>query len=107
MADVWFSVSAQSFPKEQEKVVMVIHGGAGTILKSQMTRDREKAYQEALRETLTRGYNILKNGGSALDANEAAVRYMKTARCSMQVRALCLLTKERMSLTLLSWMDKR
>ncbi|HYC27799.1 MAG TPA: isoaspartyl peptidase/L-asparaginase [Chitinophagaceae bacterium] len=77
MALFCFSVSAQSFPKEQEKVVMVIHGGAGTILRSQMSPEREKAYQDALREALTRGYNILKNGGSALDANEAAIRYME------------------------------
>jgi L-asparaginase / beta-aspartyl-peptidase len=68
---------SQSFPKEQERVVMVIHGGAGTILRSQMTPEREKAYNEALTEALRRGYAILKNGGSAIDANEAAIKYME------------------------------
>ena len=67
----------QSFPKEQERVVMVIHGGAGTILRSQMSPEREKAYNEALTEALRRGYAILKNGGSAIDANEAAIKYME------------------------------
>lgn len=77
MALVCYSVSGQSFPKEQERVVMVIHGGAGTILRSQMTPEREKAYQEALREALTRGYKVLQNGGAALDATETAVRYLE------------------------------
>ncbi|MFV0231060.1 hypothetical protein OBJ94_11730 [Empedobacter falsenii] len=37
------SVSAQS---KQDKVVLVIHGGAGTILKKYMTAEKEKAYRE-------------------------------------------------------------
>lgn len=70
-------LQGQSFPTETEKVVLVIHGGAGTIRKSQMSAEREKAYQEALSEALRRGYEILKNGGTALDATEAAVRYLE------------------------------
>ena len=57
--------------------VLVIHGGAGTILKSQMTPEKEKAYTEALDKALQAGYDILKNGGSALDAVEAAVKVME------------------------------
>lgn len=68
---------AQSFPSEREKVVLVIHGGAGTILKSQMTPQREKAYQDALSEALRKGYEVLKNGGTALDATETAVRLLE------------------------------
>lgn len=67
----------QSFPAETERVVLVIHGGAGTILKSQMSPEREKAYQQALSEALRRGYDILKKGGTALDATEAAVRSLE------------------------------
>jgi beta-aspartyl-peptidase (threonine type) len=70
-------LQAQSFPAETEKVVLVIHGGAGTILRSQMTPEREKAYQQALTEALQKGYNILKNGGTALDATEAVVRFLE------------------------------
>ncbi len=70
-------LQAQSFPAETEKVVLVIHGGAGTILRSQMTPEREKAYQQALTEALQKGYDILKNGGTALDATEAVVRYLE------------------------------
>jgi len=61
----------------RDKFVLVIHGGAGTILKSQMTPEKEKAYQEALNKALETGYAILKNGGSAMDAVEAAVRTME------------------------------
>ncbi len=56
---------------------LVIHGGAGTILKSQMTPEKEKAYTESLQAALDKGYSILKNGGSALDAVEATVRVME------------------------------
>lgn len=61
----------------KDKFVLVIHGGAGTILKSQMTPEKEKAYQEALSKALETGYAILKEGGSAIDAVEAAVRTME------------------------------
>jgi beta-aspartyl-peptidase (threonine type) len=59
------------------KYVLVIHGGAGTILKSQMTESKEKAYQAALDTALQKGAAILKAGGTALDAVEASVRYME------------------------------
>ncbi|HNR17099.1 MAG TPA: isoaspartyl peptidase/L-asparaginase, partial [Chitinophagaceae bacterium] len=46
--------------KLSDKYVLVIHGGAGTILKSQMTPEREKAYQLALEKALQTGNDILK-----------------------------------------------
>ena len=55
----------------------VIHGGAGTILKSNMTAEVEAAYREKLKEALLAGYNILKNDGSSLDAVEAAIRILE------------------------------
>jgi beta-aspartyl-peptidase (threonine type) len=60
-----------------DKFVLVIHGGAGTILKSQMTPEKEKAYNDALNQALDKSYVILKNGGTALDAVEASVRSME------------------------------
>ncbi|WP_298737540.1 isoaspartyl peptidase/L-asparaginase family protein [uncultured Chitinophaga sp.] len=61
----------------RQRYVMVIHGGAGTILKSQMTPAREQAYKAALEQALRSGYAILQRGGSSLDAVEAAVRVME------------------------------
>jgi beta-aspartyl-peptidase (threonine type) len=63
--------------KLNERFVLVIHGGAGTILKSQMTPAKEKAYIDALRNALQIGYDILEKGGSAVDAVEASVRSME------------------------------
>lgn len=62
---------------KQDKYVLVIHGGAGTILKSQMTAEKEKAYTDALNKALQTGNDILAKGGSALDAVEATVRSME------------------------------
>src|SRR5688500_16724339 len=60
-----------------KKFVLVIHGGAGTILKSQMSPEKEKAYTDALNEALEKGSAILSQGGSALDAVEASVRILE------------------------------
>jgi beta-aspartyl-peptidase (threonine type) len=57
--------------------VLVIHGGAGTILKSQMSPEKERAYKESLQRALDKGYSILENGGTALDAVEATVRVLE------------------------------
>lgn len=60
-----------------KKFVLVIHGGAGTILKSQMSPEKEKAYTAALTEALEKGSAILNKGGSALNAVEASVRILE------------------------------
>ena len=52
---------------------IVIQGGAGTILKEDMTPELEKTYEEALQESLTLSYSVLKEGGTAIDAVIAAI----------------------------------
>ena len=59
------------------KFAIAIHGGAGTILRSQMTSEKEQAYLKALATSIDTGYKILQNAGSALDAAEAAVRFLE------------------------------
>lgn len=61
----------------KDKYVLVIHGGAGTILKSQMSSEKEKAYQASLNRALDAGNEILKNGGTALDAVESVVKILE------------------------------
>ena len=56
---------------------MVIHGGAGTILRQNMTPALEKAYIDTLTIALRTGYQILARGGSSLDAVEATIRVME------------------------------
>lgn len=55
---------------------MVIHGGAGTIRRTSMTPELEKAYVDTLTIALRRGYDILSRGGSSLDTVEATIRLM-------------------------------
>jgi len=52
---------------------LAIHGGAGTILRSTMTPEREAAYHAGLRRALAAGHAVLAAGGPALDAVTAAV----------------------------------
>ena len=52
---------------------LVIHGGAGTILKEDMTPELEAAYIKGLEEALDAGYAVLEQGGSAVNAIKAAV----------------------------------
>lgn len=52
---------------------LVVHGGAGTIERSKMTLEREREHRAGIERALSVGYEILKHGGSSLDATEAAV----------------------------------
>lgn len=62
---------------DDTRYVMVIHGGAGTIERQHMTPEKEAAYVAALTEALQRGYDLLKEGKSSLDAVQAAVNVME------------------------------
>ena len=64
------------------QIRIVLHGGAGTILKSNMTPELEKEYRDKLAEAITAGYAILKQ----------------------KVKALCSHMKGRMNSMLPSWM---
>lgn len=56
---------------------LIIHGGAGVILPGSMSPEMEAAYHAALTTSLKTGADILRDGGSALDAVEAAVLTME------------------------------
>ena len=55
-----------------QKLTLVIHGGAGTITKEEMTDELEQAYLKALQSGLDAGYAVLEEGGSAVNAVKAA-----------------------------------
>jgi|ERR1700757_427056 len=59
------------------KYSIAIHGGAGTILKSTMTLEKELAYKKALQDSINAGESILKIGGSSLDAVELAIKSLE------------------------------
>ncbi len=68
------STFAQS---DSSKIILVIHGGAGTILKKNMTPEKEKAYHDKLEEALLAGYNQLKSGKTSTEAVKAAINIME------------------------------
>ena len=59
------------------KFGMVIHGGAGTIERREMTPESEKAHRAGLERALKAGYDILRRGGSSLDAVQAAIQVLE------------------------------
>ncbi|WP_411030308.1 isoaspartyl peptidase/L-asparaginase family protein [Spongiimicrobium sp. 3-5] len=52
---------------------IAIHGGAGTLLKGMMTPEKELAYKNALQIALDKGYNVLEDKGTAIEAVAQAV----------------------------------
>ncbi len=62
-----------------KKFALAIHGGAGTLLQSQISPEKERQYHEALRLALVCGQQILLNDGSAEAAVEAAVVCMENS----------------------------
>lgn len=57
----------------KKKISIAVHGGAGTILRKLMNAEKERIYKKALSVSLEVGYDVLEEGGSAVDAVEAAV----------------------------------
>ncbi|MEC7782741.1 MAG: isoaspartyl peptidase/L-asparaginase [Bacteroidota bacterium] len=62
---------------QQQEFAIIIHGGAGTILKKNMTDSMEQAYKAKLTEAIKTGYEILKNGGNSLEAVQRTINVME------------------------------
>ncbi len=58
-------------------ITLVIHGGAGTIKRENMTPEKEKAYQAKLTEALDSGFAVLERGCKSIDAVVAAIKVME------------------------------
>ena len=56
---------------------IVIHGGAGTILKKNMSDSLEQAYKEKLEEAIKTGHKILADGGTAMEAVQRTINIME------------------------------
>lgn len=79
-----FSGCAQQQKKENHSNVkeipqwaIVMHGGAGFMRTADFTDEKEKAYRDKLSEALETGGAILEDGGSAVDAVEAAINILE------------------------------
>jgi beta-aspartyl-peptidase (threonine type) len=67
------AASAQSRPA----YALVIHGGAGTITRENMSVEDEREVRGTLTAALATGRDILAGGGSSLDAVEATIRVLE------------------------------
>ncbi|MFY7652641.1 MAG: isoaspartyl peptidase/L-asparaginase family protein [Chitinophagaceae bacterium] len=72
-----FLLAQKTSQTNHPKFGIAIHGGAGTILQSTMTPEKEKQYKQGLQTALDTGYAILARGGTALNAVEAAVKLLE------------------------------
>jgi beta-aspartyl-peptidase (threonine type) len=57
--------------------VLVIHGGAGAMERSKMSTEAEAGYKTGLMEALKAGEDVLKNGGSSIDAVVASITILE------------------------------
>ncbi|TDE01780.1 isoaspartyl peptidase/L-asparaginase family protein [Flavobacterium hiemivividum] len=65
--------------KLEEKFAIAIHGGAGTIVRKNMSPEMEAQYKATLEEAVKVGHEILRNGGSSLDAVEKTINIMENS----------------------------
>jgi len=72
------SLAGSAFAQDKNaRYVMVMHGGAGTILKKNMTAEKEAAYRATMTKALQTGYDAIKAGKSSLDAVELAIHVLE------------------------------
>lgn len=62
---------------DDETFGIAIHGGAGTLLREDMTPEKETRYRDKLAEATEAGYAVLERDGSAIDAVIAAIRILE------------------------------
>ncbi|MDT8437643.1 MAG: isoaspartyl peptidase/L-asparaginase [Wenzhouxiangellaceae bacterium] len=76
-----FLVSPQPAPAEtaHPPVAIAIHGGAGTILRENLSEAQDARIRGALAEALQAGHDVLTDGGSAIDAVIAAITRLEDA----------------------------
>src|SRR4051794_23430253 len=61
-----------------DRIVLVIHGGAGAPPRQEMTPEKEARYRGDLERALRAGHQALgRDGGTCLDGVEAAIRALE------------------------------
>ncbi|ASA57162.1 isoaspartyl peptidase/L-asparaginase family protein [Vibrio gazogenes] len=73
---------------------IAIHGGAGTILRSQMTEEMQQAVEQALDQAVSQGHQLLAAGASAVDAAVCAVKILEDSPHFNAGKGSVLTTKE-------------
>ncbi len=66
-----------SCEKSINNYAIVIHGGAGTVIRENTPKILQEKYENKLREALEVGYSILENGGNSVDAVEKTIKILE------------------------------
>src|SRR5256885_16280225 len=70
------SAGAQQFGRmssvKENKIGLVVHGGAGTMERNKMSPEREREYRAGIENALRTGWEILQHGGPGFERPEAA-----------------------------------
>lgn len=56
---------------------LAVHGGCGNVVRGRFSEEEERAYRNALEESLRAGEELLERGKSSIDAVEVAVKVME------------------------------
>jgi beta-aspartyl-peptidase (threonine type) len=62
---------------DKQPVAIVIHGGAGTIIKEKMSASVQAEYRQVLTDSVKAGYKVLQDGGESAQAVIAAITIME------------------------------
>ena len=76
---LFFLLLFNSCETKDVEYAIVIHGGAGTILKKNMSDEMENAYIQKMEEAINAGYSILEKNGSSIDAVEATIKILENS----------------------------
>ena len=71
-------IAVETTPQKAEFSI-AIHGGAGTILRENLSPENEAIYRAKLEEAIRVGHNILKNEGSSIDAVEKTINVLENS----------------------------
>ncbi len=72
-----FPVFSQDTSDVESTFTIVVHGGAGTITRKNMPEDLEADYRSVLTRAVNTGYDILAEGGTAIEAVVESIKVME------------------------------
>ncbi len=64
---------------KEHQLAIVIHGGAGTIVKQNLSDEKEALIKAKLTESINAGYAVLQKGGDSTDAVIAAINVLENS----------------------------
>ncbi len=73
----WRKIWIRNKHENMKNFALAIHGGSGTLLKKNISLEKETAYKKALGDALEKGVTVLEDGGNAIDAVEASVNFLE------------------------------